>query len=130
MRKVYTDGSAYGKRIGWAFVAQSSRSGEACVVKSGADDGTDAYDAELLAVCNALEMCEGDICIVSDHWGIVKILRDMFDGGYDRPHKGGKLWERIEAQADKLKGVEWMKRMKTHEQRVADHLAGYEARAK
>jgi ribonuclease HI len=117
IEKIYTDGSLMPKkRGGWAFVTAKRQ----C---SGPIETRDTYDAELMAICQALEQADGPCCIVCDHVGIVQILRDLMTGGYDRPVKAPELWERIEDQVDKLAGIEWMKRMTTHEQRIADELA-------
>lgn len=115
MRKAYTDGALSGKHGGWAYVVN----GEGV---SGSLKTNDSYECELMAVCECLEQSDGKVCIVSDHWGIVGELREVMAGTH-HAKKAKSVWQRIEWVKDKLEGVEWMKRMTTHEQRTAHSLA-------
>lgn len=115
MLRAYTDGSQHGKKGGWAWVCGDRKD-------SGHIPTNDAYDAELMAICECLEQAEGSVCIVTDHVGIADELRLLMADAH-KPKKAEWIWKRIGYVKDKLEGVEWMKRMTTNEQKFADSLA-------
>lgn len=124
---VYTDGSVQQskKRGGWAAII---RGGEDKVI-SGNMSTADNYDAELMAIYQAVHQSEGGLCIVTDHMGIARELKRMIsDKDWRLPEKCKPLWMNLKYEAEgRIFEVRWVKGNTLKEQRQAHNLANIEA---
>jgi hypothetical protein len=117
VKTVTTDGS-YADGVGGCAWVSGDKSWSERVFTN------DSHYTELYSIAEALRQAEGDICIVTDHWGTANELRDMRTSkDWVAPTKYAELWDVIKENKHKLMGAEWKKRDSTPDMRKAHELA-------